>query len=174
MIRYRLSRLFTRYAEPHLPDDKFFGLSAAQLMANNRDYYGAELIEALGQLFQNFESNLILTAQRTGTGCATLALCAPEKYPGYAPALIEIKTETSDLLLAMGRLAAFRITPRNSAAQIFYYGDSYDPDNKARLMGLPPYLGDVNQIARYIHDAAFADLYARYQKNNALEKNNIR
>lgn len=172
MIRYRLSRLFSDIAQHWMPGDRFLGASATQLMEGNRNLYRDQLIETLDQLYSRFDSGLMLESRTTGTGEATLRLSSPAKYPGYYPAEFAVKTESSDLLMATGRLAAFHITPQEKvepeepSSRVFYYGNAFNPDNQAALMGTPPYLNDANEIARYLHQAAFAALYARYSKKD--------
>lgn len=166
MILYHLSRLFSRYAQAWVPGDRFLGKSSPALMGRNKDFYRDQVITGMQQLFSKFDTGLELHSEKTGTGQALLKISAPQKYPGYSPALLTLQTECSDALLCAGRVAAFQIESKDQPAHIIYYGDSYEPDNQAQLLGLPPYLGDLNEIARHVHSRAFADLYARYQQQN--------
>lgn len=169
MLRYKLSRIFTAKAERFVPGDSFFNKSAKQIMDSNRNHYRDRLIESLQTLLEKFQTGLVMTSKTTGTGQATFKLTAPITYPNGTPIEIQLSTECSDLLLMMGREAAFRIEC-NGEKKVFYYGDSYSPDNSSQFLQMPNYVGDVREIAVHLHSKTFSGLYAEYMTaplNNA-------
>ncbi len=169
MIRYKLSRLFTRYAENFIPGDVLFGASA-KIMEMNRDHYRDTLIESLQTLFGTFNSGLVLESENAGNGQAVLKISSPQKYPGLRPVEFNLSTETSNFLMgAGGREAAFLIKKDNQE-KLFYYGNSWNPDNDSQFLGMPRYFAEVQEIAQHLRRETYDDLYARYQ----LKKERLR
>lgn len=165
MLRLRLSRLFTRYAERFVPGDSFFGKSASALMESNRDAFRDDLIEGLQAIFTKFDSGLAMESKNTGTGKALLKFSGTKNYIGMVPAEFEIETETSDFLMATGRVAAFTFK-NNGQEQSFYYGNSWSPDNDSQHLGVPKYPDEVIKIAQYLREESYKDLYERWQQEN--------
>jgi hypothetical protein len=166
MRRYRLSKIFTEKVEPFLSRDGFFGMSAAQNMRLNRDHYRDAVIEGVQKLYFLFNSNLQMQAENTGIGTATLKVSSTQDhYLGYSPAEIKLSTECSDLLLALGREAAFCLES-DGKKEIIYYGNSYNPDNDSQRLNMPNHIGDIKVIASEISRMTYASLYKQYQKNN--------
>lgn len=164
MIRYKLSRLFTNYAEHFVPGDRFLQASAAELMQANRDHYRDTLIESIQTLFEKFDSGLILEHQNAGTGKALLKVSSPQKYPGLYPVEFELSTETSDFLMATGREAVFCIQ-KGTQEKLFYYGNAWNPDNHSQHLGMPRYIAEVQDIAQHLSRETYAELYARWQNS---------
>lgn len=162
MIRYWLSRAFTKHAERFVPGDRFFNATAKDLMETNRDYYRDELTNSLKILFEKFDAALHIESEATGNGRAVFKISSP-RYPTNAPIEFSVSTECSDLLLSLGREAAFCIE-KNGESKIFYYGNSINPDNDSQHLGMPRYFDQIKQIAQYFSRETFSALYAARPK----------
>ncbi len=166
MVRFRLSRLFSKYGQRYVPGDKFLQSTSVELMNANRVAYANNLVNGLKAMLEKFDSGLILQATLTGKGQASLEVSSPQRYAQIPPVNFYLTTETSDFLMATGREAVFTIH-KDGQEKSFYYGDSWNPDNHSQSLGLPRYPHEVITMAHHISRLAYADLYDRLQKRKA-------
>lgn len=165
MIRYKLSKIFTKSIEPIIPWKTFFGDSAKENMELNRNFYRDRMIKNIQMLFDTFENKLKLESENTGTGKAILTVTSLESYKGFDPVKINLSTECSDLLLALGREAVFCLE-KDDVQEILYYGNSIHPDNHSQMMGMPEHIADVQKIAYAVQTMTF---HALYQEKTRIE-----
>lgn len=145
MIRYMLSKAFAKVA--YLSDN------GKDLRDVSLNHYRDEVLKGVKIILGKFSNKWQMDVENTGTGTAEFKI-SNAAYPQAEPTTFRISTEWSDLLLASGRQAAFKIES-GGLSEILYYGDSWDPDNDYQILGRLRNQPDIEKIVHHITNRSY-------------------